>query len=81
VVPKKNTFHYFGLVLQKNEDIDEDGSHRIVADWLKWRKLMLSCVTLGCHISYKENSIGLGSDLPCCIEQDVGLLKDGMPNN
>jgi hypothetical protein len=29
VVPKKNTFHYLGSMLQKNEDIDEDVSHRI----------------------------------------------------
>jgi hypothetical protein len=25
-------------MLQKNEDIDEDVSHRIKADWLKWRQ-------------------------------------------
>jgi hypothetical protein len=38
VVSKKNTFHYLGLMLQKNGDIDEDVSHRIKADWLKWRQ-------------------------------------------
>jgi hypothetical protein len=38
VVPKKDTFRYLGLMLQKNEDIDEDVSHRIKADWLKWRQ-------------------------------------------
>jgi hypothetical protein len=35
VVPKKDTFHYLGSVLQKNGDIDEDVSHRIKAGWLK----------------------------------------------
>jgi hypothetical protein len=35
VVPKKDTFHYLGSMLQKDEDIDEDLSHRIKADWLK----------------------------------------------
>jgi hypothetical protein len=29
VVPKKNTFHYLGSMLQKNGDINEDVSHRI----------------------------------------------------
>jgi hypothetical protein len=32
VVPKKDTFHYLGLMLQKNGDINEDVSHRIKAD-------------------------------------------------
>jgi hypothetical protein len=26
-------------MLQKNEDIDEDVSHRIKAGWLKWRQV------------------------------------------
>jgi hypothetical protein len=38
VVPKKDTFHYLGSMLQKDGDIDEDLSHRIKADWLKWRQ-------------------------------------------
>jgi hypothetical protein len=32
VVPKKDIFHYLRSMLQKNEDIDEDVSHRIKAD-------------------------------------------------
>jgi hypothetical protein len=36
VVPKKDTFHYLGSMLQKDGDIDEDVSHRIKTDWLKW---------------------------------------------
>jgi hypothetical protein len=35
VVPKKDTFRYLGSMLQKNEDIDEDVSHRIKVGWLK----------------------------------------------
>jgi hypothetical protein len=35
VVPKKDTVHYLGSMLQKNRDIDEDVSHRIKAGWLK----------------------------------------------
>ncbi|ONM53611.1 Retrovirus-related Pol polyprotein LINE-1 [Zea mays] len=38
VVPKKDTFRYLGSMLQKEGDIDEDGSHRIKAGWLKWRQ-------------------------------------------
>jgi hypothetical protein len=37
VVPKKGTFYYLGSMLQKNDDIDEDLSHRIKVVWLKWR--------------------------------------------
>jgi hypothetical protein len=29
VVPKKDTFHYLGSILQKNRDINEYVSHRI----------------------------------------------------
>jgi hypothetical protein len=35
VVPKKDTFHYLGSMLQKNVDIDEDVSHKIKVDCLK----------------------------------------------
>jgi hypothetical protein len=38
VVHKKDTFRYFGSMLQKNGDIDKDVSHTIKAGWL-----------LGCH--------------------------------
>jgi hypothetical protein len=38
VVPKKDTFCYLGSMLQKDENIDEDLSHRIKAGWLKWRQ-------------------------------------------
>jgi hypothetical protein len=36
VVSKKDTFRYLGSMLQKDGNIDEDLSHRIKADWLKW---------------------------------------------
>jgi hypothetical protein len=39
VVPKKDNFRYLGSMLQKNGDIDEDVSHRIKADRLKWRQV------------------------------------------
>jgi hypothetical protein len=35
VVLKKDTFHYLGSMLQKDEDIDEDVSYRIKVGWLK----------------------------------------------
>jgi hypothetical protein len=38
VVPKKDTFHYLGSMLQKDGNIDEDLSHRIKVGWLKWRQ-------------------------------------------
>jgi hypothetical protein len=38
VVSKKDIFRYLGSMLQKNGDIDEDVSHRIKTDWLKWRQ-------------------------------------------
>ena len=31
VVPRKDTFRYLGSMLQRDEDIDEDVSHRIKA--------------------------------------------------
>jgi hypothetical protein len=38
VVPKKDTFRYLRSMLQKDGDIDEDVSHRIKVDWLRWRQ-------------------------------------------
>jgi hypothetical protein len=38
VVPKKDTFHYLGSMLQRDGDIDEDVSHRIKAGSMKWRQ-------------------------------------------
>jgi hypothetical protein len=38
VVPKKYTFRYMGLMLQKDRDVDEDVSHRIKVGWLKWHQ-------------------------------------------
>jgi hypothetical protein len=38
VVPKKDTFHYLGSMLQKNGDIDKDVSHRMKAGRLKWHQ-------------------------------------------
>jgi hypothetical protein len=35
VVAKKDTFRYLRSMLQKDDDIDEDVRHRILADWLK----------------------------------------------
>ena len=50
VVVQKD-FRYLGSVLQKDGDIDEDVRHRISVGWLKWRKLLASFVTRGCHKS------------------------------
>jgi hypothetical protein len=36
--PRKTPFRYLVSILQKNGDIDEDVSHRIKADWLKWHQ-------------------------------------------
>jgi hypothetical protein len=38
MVPRKDTFRYLGSMLQKDFDIDEDVSHRIKVDWLKWHQ-------------------------------------------
>ena len=38
VVPKKDTFRYLRSMLQRDGDIDADVSHRIKAEWIKWRQ-------------------------------------------
>jgi hypothetical protein len=38
VIPKKYTFRYLGSMFQKDWYIDEDVSHRIKADGLKWHQ-------------------------------------------
>ena len=35
IVPKKDTFRYLGLMLQRDGDIDVDVSHKIKAGWIK----------------------------------------------
>jgi hypothetical protein len=34
----KDTFRYLGSMLQRDGDIDADVSHRIKAEWMKWRQ-------------------------------------------
>jgi hypothetical protein len=36
MVPKKDIFRYLRSMLQRDEDIDEDISHKIKVRWLKW---------------------------------------------
>jgi hypothetical protein len=38
VVPMNDTFQYLGSMLQSEGEIDEDVSHRIRAEWVKWRQ-------------------------------------------
>jgi hypothetical protein len=33
-----DTFWYLGSILQSEREIDEDISHRIRAEWVKWRE-------------------------------------------
>jgi hypothetical protein len=81
VVPKKDTFYYLGSMLQKNGDIDEDVSHRIKPGWLKWYRVSGILCDPRVPLKLKANSIGLRSDRPCCIEQNVDLLRGDMSNN
>ncbi|KAG5600776.1 hypothetical protein H5410_032146 [Solanum commersonii] len=37
IIPKKESFKYFGSVIQKSGDIDDDVIHRIGVAWRKWR--------------------------------------------
>ncbi|KAG2650725.1 hypothetical protein PVAP13_1NG204219 [Panicum virgatum] len=38
MVAQKDTFRYLGSMLQKDDEIDEDVRHKILARWLKWRQ-------------------------------------------
>jgi hypothetical protein len=51
MVPKKDSFRYLGSMLQKDENIDEDVSHRIKTGWLKWHQD--SCVLCEPRVSLK----------------------------
>jgi hypothetical protein len=81
VVPKKDTFRYLGSMFQKDEDIDEDLSHRIKADWLKWRQA--SGVLCDSRVSLKLKGKFYRTAIRPTIlyGADVGLLKDDMSNN
>ncbi|XP_070050476.1 uncharacterized protein [Nicotiana tomentosiformis] len=37
VIPKSDSFKYFGSVIKGNEEIDEDATHRIGVGWMEWR--------------------------------------------
>jgi hypothetical protein len=37
VVPMNDTFRYLRSMLQSDGEIDEDVSHKIRAEWVKWR--------------------------------------------
>ncbi|XP_070004359.1 uncharacterized protein [Nicotiana sylvestris] len=37
VIPKRESFKYYGSIIQGNEEIDKDDTHRIGTEWMKWR--------------------------------------------
>ncbi|XP_009779407.1 uncharacterized protein LOC142163472 [Nicotiana tabacum] len=37
VIPKRDSFKYFGFIIQGNREIGEDFTHRIRAGWMRWR--------------------------------------------
>ncbi|XP_070032186.1 uncharacterized protein [Nicotiana tomentosiformis] len=37
VIPRRENFKYLGSVIQGNREINEDVTHRIRAEWMKWR--------------------------------------------
>jgi hypothetical protein len=81
VVPKKDTFHYLGSMLQKNGDIDEDISNRIKAGWLKWRQASDVLCDPRVPLKLKGKLYRTAIRLACCMEQNVGLLRGDMSNN
>jgi hypothetical protein len=73
VVLKKDIFCYLGSMKMLVIELKSPGQ--------SGAKLLMSYVTLRCHRNKKANSIGQQSDLQCCIEQNVGLLKGDVSNN
>jgi hypothetical protein len=65
VVPTKDTFHYLGLMLPKDGDVDADVCQRIKAGWMKWHQAS----------GWKASFIEWGLDPLCCMEQNVNLQK------
>ncbi|XP_070007908.1 uncharacterized protein [Nicotiana sylvestris] len=37
VIPRRENFKYFGSIVQRDGEIDEDVTHHIGARWMKWR--------------------------------------------
>ena len=65
-------------MLQRDGDIDADVSHRIKAEWIKWRQ---ASGILCDHKSYKAGFIERRLDRLCCMEQNVVLQRFDMFNN
>jgi hypothetical protein len=81
VVPKKDTFHYLGSMLQKDEDIDEDLSYRIKAGWLKWHQASRVLCDPRVPLKLKDKFYRTAIRPAMLYGADVGLLKGGMNNN
>ena len=80
-VPKKDTFRYLGQMLQRDEDIDTDVSHKIKAGWIKWRQASGILCDKRVPQKLKVSSIERRLDRLCCMEQNVGLQRFDMFNN
>jgi hypothetical protein len=81
VVSKKDIFCYLGSMLQKNGDIDKDVSYRIKVGWLKWCQASDVLCDLRVPLKLKGKFYRTRSNRPCCIEQNVSLLRGDMFNN
>ena len=80
VMPRKDTFRYLGSMLQRDEDIDENVSHRIKAGWMKWRQAFGVLCDKRVPPKLKGKFYRTALDLLCCMVQNVGLRKDDMFN-
>jgi hypothetical protein len=74
VVPRKDIFRHLESMLHRDEDVDDDVSHKIKIEWQKW------CQAYG-HYMRQEGTteakrasfIGGQVDLVCYMLQNVGL--------
>lgn len=77
---KIGSFKYFGTVIQGNEEIDDDFTHRIGARWMTGR---MSSVINMCHqdlkVIYFEKEKKWLLDQQCCTGRSVGRTNPPRP--
>jgi hypothetical protein len=81
VVAKKETFRYFGSMLQKDGDIDEDVRHKISVGWLKWRQASGVLCDKKVPQKLKGKFLEWRFARRCYTVLNVGLQRDDMSNN
>nr|XP_009803003.1 PREDICTED: uncharacterized protein LOC104248448 [Nicotiana sylvestris]XP_016458521.1 PREDICTED: uncharacterized protein LOC107782179 [Nicotiana tabacum] len=75
VIPKRESFKYLRSVIQGDEKIDEEVTHRIRSGWMKWRLESVVLCDKNVPPKHKGQFYKAAVRRLCCIGQNAGQSR------